>query len=88
MDLIMELIDPKEVKKITEARKIIDDLQVRLLAREQALDDLSRSVEIAEITKQFQLVTSFREAADEQLKNRVVVPAIGENQELNIRIYE
>ena len=84
----MELINPKEVKKITEARKIIDDLQVRLLAREQALDDLSRSVEIAEITKQFQLVTSFREAADEQLKNRVVVPAIGENQELNIRIYE
>jgi hypothetical protein len=88
MDLIMELIDPKEVKKITEARKIIEDLQVRLLAREQALDDLSRSVEIAELTKQFQLVTSFREAAEEQLKSRVVVPAIGENQELNIRIYE
>lgn len=84
----MELIDPKEVKKVTEARKIIADLQVRLLAREQCLDDLARAVEIAEITRQFELVTGFRSAAEEQLQDRIVVPAQGENVDMKIRIYE
>ena len=84
----MELINSKEIKKVTEARKIINDLQTRLLAREQALDDLARSVEIAEITKQFELVSSFRQAAEEQLQDRIVVPAIGENVDMKIRIYE
>ena len=84
----MELIDPTEIKKIAEARKVIADLQVRLLAREQALDDLSRAVEIAEITHQFQLVTSFRTAADEQLQDRIIVPAVGEHEDLKIKIYE
>jgi hypothetical protein len=84
----MELIDPAEIKKVAEARKIIADLQVRLLEREQALDDLARAVEIAEITHQFQLVTSFRQTAEEQLQDRVVVPAQGENQDLKVRIYE
>ena len=84
----MELIDPAEIKKVTEARKIIADLQVRLLEREQALDDLARAVEIAEITHQFQLVSSFRQAAEEQLQNRIVMPAQGEHQDLKVRIYE
>lgn len=84
----MEIIDPTSIKKITEARKIIADLQVRLLSREQVLDDLARAVEIAEITKQFQLVTSFRQTAEEQLQDRIVVPAAGENNDMKIRIYE
>lgn len=84
----MELIDPAEIKKVTEARKIIADLQVRLLEREQALDDLARAVEIAEITHQFQLVSSFRQAAEGQLQNRIVMPAQGEHQDLKVRIYE
>lgn len=84
----MELIDPKAIKKVTEARKIIADLQVRLLAREQALDDIARAVEIAEITRQFELVTGFRQAAEEQLQDRIVVPAQGENVDMKIRIYE
>lgn len=84
----MELIDPSAVKKVTEARKIIADLQVRLLSREQALDDLARAVEIAEITRQFELVTGFRQAAEEQLQDRIVVPAQGENVDMKIRIYE
>lgn len=84
----MELIDPNAIKKVTEARKIIADLQVRLLAREQSLDDLARAVEIAEITRQFELVTGFRQAAEEQLQDRIVVPAQGENVDMKIRIYE
>ena len=84
----MEIINPASVKKITEARKIIADLQVRLLSREQVLDDLARAVEIAEITKQFQLVTSFRQAAEDILKDRISAPAADDTTEMKIRIYE
>lgn len=84
----MEIIDPKSIKKIIDARKIIADLQVRLITREQTLDDLARAVEIAEITKQFHLVTSFRQSAEEQLQDRVVVPTVGENTDMKVRIYE
>ena len=84
----MELIDPATLRKVTEARKIIADLQVRLLAREQALDDLARAVEIAEITHQFQLVTSFRQTAEDQLQDRIIVPPAGENIDMKLRIYE
>lgn len=84
----MELINPTEITEIEKAQETIAALQERLLAREQALDDLARAVEIAEITHQFQLVTSFREAAEEQLKDRVIVPLQGENEDLKVRIYE
>ena len=84
----MEIIDPKSIKKITEARKIIADLQLRLVSREQTLDDLARAVEIAEVTKQFHLVSSFRQSAEEQLQDRIVVPTVGENTDMKIRIYE
>ena len=84
----MELIDPAKLKRVTEARKIVADLQVRLLAREQALDDLARAVEIAQFSGQYQLVESFRNTANEQLEDRLVVPTVGENEDLKIRIFE
>jgi hypothetical protein len=84
----MKLIDTEKLRKVTEARKIINDLQARLLAREQALDDLSRSVEIARFTNQYQLVDSFRQTAEEQLVDRLEIPAVGENTDLKLRIYE
>jgi len=88
MDVKMELIDPATLRKVTEARKIIADLQARLIKREQALDDLARAVEIAEITHQLHLVTSFRETAETQLQDRIIVPAAGENVDMKLRIYE
>lgn len=81
-------INPSEVTELEQAHTIIASLQTRLLAREQCLDDLARAVEIAEITRQFQLVTSFREAAEEMLKERVQVELEGENQDLKVRIFE
>jgi hypothetical protein len=84
----MKLIDTEKLRKVTEARKIINDLQVRLLAREQVLDDLSRAVEIARFTNQYQIVDSFRQAAEDQLVDRLEVPAIGENTDIKLRIYE
>lgn len=84
----MKLIDPATVTELEAAQTTIAELQVRLLAREQCLDDIARAVEIAEITKQFQLVTSFREAAEEMLKERIEIESEGDNQDLKVRIYE
>ena len=84
----MELIDPKSIKKITEARKVIAELQTRLLDREQVLDDLARAAEIAEITNKFHLVASFRQTAEERLQDRLITPIHGENTEMKIRIFE
>ena len=84
----MELINPKEIKKIAEARKIIAELQSRLFTREQALDDLARAVEIAEITKQFNLVTGFRETAEELLKDRLTLPKANDSEDMKITIYQ
>lgn len=83
-----ELINPSEVTEIERAQEIIAHLQARLLAREQCLDDLARASEIAEITHQYQLVTSFRQAAEEMLKDRIVVPLEGENQDLKVQIFQ
>lgn len=84
----MKLIDPTTVTELETAQDIIAELQVRLMAREQCLDDIARAVEIAEITKQFQLVSSFREAAEEMLKERIEMESEGDNQDLKVRIYE
>lgn len=85
------MITPEVLKELTEVEKLhemVMNLQDRLLAREQTLDDLARAVEIAEITHQLHLVTSFRTAAEEALQDRVVVPSQGEDQDLKVRIYE
>ena len=84
----MQLIKPEEVTELEKAQEIIAELQTRLLAREQCLDDIARAVEIAEITRQFQLVTSFREAAEEMLKERIQVELEGENQDLKVQIFQ
>lgn len=84
----MNVINPEDISDIEQARKIIADLQVCLMAREQSLDDLVRAVEIAEATKQMNLTSSFREAAIEQLRDRLVIPESNNVEDLKVRIYE
>jgi len=74
----MEIVDPESIKKIKQARELIADLQRRLFRCEQALDDLARSAEIADITKQTHLMSSFVEAAQVCLEDRLTVPEISE----------
>ena len=78
----MEIIDPKSVKKIKEARELILDLQKRLFKCEQALDDLARSAEIADITKQTHLMQTFVDAAQVCLEDRLTMPEVSE-EDLN-----
>ena len=83
----MEYINTKEIKKVTEARKVIDSLQSRMLSLEQTLDDLARATEIAQYTKSFEHVEQFRQQALEQLENRIVI-AQDDSVDMKIRIYE
>ena len=84
----MKVVIPEDITDIEQAQTLIRDLQVRLFAREQALDDLVRAVEIAEVTRQFQLVTGFREAAEEQLKDRLTLPEANDSEDMKITIYQ
>ena len=72
---IMEFQNPKDLKP-KAARQLALDLQVRMLKLENTLDDLMRSVEIAQFTKQYNVTEVFVRDAEELLKERLVLPEI------------
>lgn len=81
----MELINTKELRKVTEARKIIDNQQKRIWDLERALDDIARATEIAQYSGQYNVVETYRTEAEELLKDRIVIPE-EEQQEMKLRI--
>lgn len=82
----MIVIDPATVKSTKSARKIIEDLQVRLMQCEMHLEDLARCAEIAQMTNQFHLLGSFTEAANEYLKDKLEMP-VQDTGDMKIKIY-
>lgn len=70
----MEVVDPKTVKGIKNARELILDLQKRLFKCEEVLDDLTRAVEIAVVSGQYQLIHGFLQDAQEALVDRLTLP--------------
>ena len=71
----MEFQDPSKLKP-KAARQLALDLQVRMLKLENTLDDLMRSVEIAQYTKQYNVTEVFVRDAEELLKERLTLPEI------------
>lgn len=71
----MEFQNPKDLKP-KAARQLALELQVRMIDLENCLDDLMRSVEIAQYTKQYTVTEVFVRQAEELLKDRVVIPEI------------
>jgi hypothetical protein len=71
----MEFQDPTKLKP-KAARQLALDLQIRMLKLENTLDDLMRSVEIAQYTKQYTVTEVFVRDAEELLKDRIVLPEI------------
>jgi hypothetical protein len=69
----MEFKNPKDLKP-KAARELALELQLRILKLENCLDDLSRSMEIAQFTKQYQVTETFVRDAEELLKDRLVLP--------------
>ena len=74
----MEIINPKDITKLKVAREVVLELQRRLFRCEQALDDLARSAEIADITKQTHLMQTFVDAAQVCLVDRLTMPEVAQ----------
>jgi len=70
----MEMIDFTQVKASKKVLKLIADMQNRLLQTEDALEDIARASEIVEITGQTEILSTWREQANELLKDRIVRP--------------
>jgi hypothetical protein len=74
---IMEFQDPTKLKP-KAARQLALDLQIRMLKLENTLDDLMRSVEIAQYTKQYNVTEVFVRDAEELLKERITLPELNQ----------
>ena len=70
----MELIQTGELKTSKKIKAIIDTLQSRLLLTEDALEDVARAAEIAQITGQVDMMSAFVTQANEVLVDRVQRP--------------
>jgi hypothetical protein len=58
----------------------------RIMEVEMKLEDLSRASEIATITRQFEILESFKREADECLEKKIVIeqPGSGEDMKLTV----
>jgi hypothetical protein len=74
----MEFQNPKDLKP-KAARELALNLQLRILKLENCLDDLSRSVEIAQFTKQYNVTEAFVRDAEDLLADRLIVPEIDQS---------
>ena len=70
----MEPVDFNNIKASKKITHLIDDLQTRLLRTEDALEDLARAAEIAGITGQLEMMSTFVEQANTVLVDRVQRP--------------
>ena len=70
----MELINTNEITASKKVKKLINELQLRLLQTEDALEDVARAAEIAQITGQVDMMSAFVAQANEVLADRVQRP--------------
>jgi hypothetical protein len=70
----MEPINFKEIKASKKVKKLIAELQERLLLTEDALEDITRAAEIVEVTGQREILSTWIEQSNDFLKNRIVRP--------------
>jgi hypothetical protein len=70
----MEPVDFDNIKTSKKIKQLINNLQTRLLRTEDALEDLARAAEIAGITGQLEMMSTFVEQANTVLVDRVQRP--------------
>jgi len=71
-------VDEKDLPPVPEAKLInkpedLDAAVERIMELEMRLEDLARACEIAMITRQFDVVESFKATADECLLKKIVI---------------
>jgi dsDNA-binding SOS-regulon protein len=70
----MEPINFDEIKASKKVKKLIAELQERLLLTEDVLEDMTRAAEIVEITGQREILSTWIAQSNEFLQNRIVRP--------------
>lgn len=70
----MELINTEELKATKKVKDLINQLQWRLLQTQDALEDVARAAEIAQITGQADMMSAFVAQANELLADRIKRP--------------
>ena len=70
----MEPVNFDEIKASKKVKKLIYDLQERLLLTEDVLEDMTRAAEIVEITGQREILSTWIAQSNEFLRDRIVRP--------------
>jgi hypothetical protein len=68
----MEPVNFDEIKASKKVKKLIANLQERLLLTEDALEDITRAAEIVEVTGQREILSTWIEQSNTFLKDRIV----------------
>lgn len=68
------------------APETLEDAVARIMELEMKLEDLARASEIATITRQFEILESFKREADECLEKKIVIeqPSSGQDMKLTV----
>ena len=68
------------------APETLEDAIQRILEVEMKLEDLSRAAEIASITRQFEILDSFKREADDCLEKKITIeqPSSGQDMKLTV----
>lgn len=70
----MEPINFEELKASKKVKKLIAELQERLLLTEDVLEDITRAAEIVEVTGQREILSTWIAQSNEFLQDRIVRP--------------
>lgn len=70
----MEPTNLEEIKASKKVKRLIAELEGRLLQTEDALEDITRAAEIVEVTGQREILSTWIEQSNMFLKNRIVRP--------------
>jgi len=70
----MEPVKFDEIKASKKIKKIIYELQERLLLTEDALEDITRAAEIVQVTGQREILSTWIDQSNDFLKDRMIRP--------------
>jgi hypothetical protein len=70
----MEPVNFDEIKASKKIKKLIYELQERLLLTEDALEDITRAAEIVQVTGQREILSTWIDQSNDFLKDRMVRP--------------
>jgi len=77
---------PQLVPTFRNAPDTIAEAIERIMELEMRLEDLSRAVEIAQITRQLDIVDGFRQQADDCLQKKITIEQPGNGEDMKLTV--